>query len=190
MRMKSYAREKKAAKVDATGPERGERVAVGLPRRHLVAEVVARELERAGLELLPRLARVRLLHLDPDVPVAAELLDDLVGVLERLAVPAVLVLDLLRALALDRARHDHDGLAGDLERLGVRAVDHLDVVAVDLDRVAAECARPVRVRVEVPAVHRLAALAEPVDVEDPDEVVELVVGRVLERLPLRALGDL
>jgi hypothetical protein len=39
-------------------------------------------------------------------------------------------------------------------------------------------------------VHRLAALPEPVDVEDRDDVVELVVGGVLEALPLRALGHL
>jgi hypothetical protein len=39
-------------------------------------------------------------------------------------------------------------------------------------------------------VHRLAALAEPVDVEDHGQVVELPVGGVLERLPDRALGHL
>jgi hypothetical protein len=39
-------------------------------------------------------------------------------------------------------------------------------------------------------VHRLAALAEPVDVDDRDQVVELVVRGVLERLPLGALGNL
>ena len=177
--------------VATRGAHRGERVAVRLARRDLLAEVVARQLERAGgVELVPHGARVGLLHLDLDVPVAAELLDDLVRVVERLAVPPVLVLDLLRALALDRAGHDDDGLPGRRERLRVRAVDRLDVVAVDLDRVPAEGARPVRVRVEVPAVHRLAALAEPVDVDDRDEVVELVVRAVLERLPLRALGDL
>ena len=75
------------------------------------------------------------------------------------------------------------GLAGDVGRLGVGAVDRLDVMAVDLDRVAAEGARAVGVRVEIPAVHRLAALAEPVDVDDRDEVVEFEVRRVLERLP-------
>ena len=103
---------------------------------------------------------------------------------------AVLVLDVGIALALDRLRDDHDRLARDVDRLGVGAVDRLDVVAVDLDRVAAEGARAVGVGVEIPAVHRLAALAEPVHVEDRDEVVELEVRRVLERLPLRALGDL
>ncbi len=77
-----------------------------------------------------------------------------------------------------------------VERLGVGAVDRLDVVAVDLDRVAAERPRAIGVGVEIPAVHRLAALTEPVHVEDRDEVVELVERRVLERLPLRALGDL
>jgi hypothetical protein len=39
-------------------------------------------------------------------------------------------------------------------------------------------------------VHRLAALAEPVHVDDGREVVELVEGRVLERLPHGAFGDL
>ena len=109
---------------------------------------------------------------------------------ERLAVPALLVLDLLDALALDRLRHDHGRDARRLGRFRVRAVDRVDVVAVDLDRVPAEGFRPVRVRVEVPAVHRLAALAEPVDVDDRRQVVELLVGRVLERLPHRSLGHL
>src|SRR5436189_2886562 len=63
-------------------------------------------------------------------------------------------------------------------------------MAVDLDRVPAEGTGAVRVRVEIPSVHRLAALAEPVDVEDRDDVVELVVRGVLEGLPLRSLGDL
>ena len=60
--------------------------------------------------------------------------------------------------------------------LAVGGVDCLDVVAVDLDRVPAERLEPARVRGEVPAVHRLAALAEPVDVDDRGEVVELVEG--------------
>ena len=40
------------------------------------------------------------------------------------------------------------------------------------------------------AVHRLAALAQPVDIPDRDQVVEPVERRVLQRLPLRALRDL
>src|SRR5437762_13648148 len=94
------------------------------------------------------------------------------------------------ALALDRLRDGHDGLPRSVGRFGVGAVDRVAVVAVDLDRVAAERPRAVRVRVEIPAVHRLAALAEPVHVEDRDEVVELVEGGMLEGLPLRAFGDL
>ncbi len=74
--------------------------------------------------------------------------------------------------------------------LAVGGVDRLDVVAVDLDRMPAERLEPARVRGEVPAVHRLAALAEPVDVDDRGEVVELVEGRVLRRLPHRPLGHL
>jgi hypothetical protein len=63
-------------------------------------------------------------------------------------------------------------------------------VPVDLDRVPAEGLGALRVRVEVPAVHRLAALPEAVYVDDRDQVVELLVPRVLEGLPHRALGHL
>ena len=73
---------------------------------------------------------------------------------------------------------------------GVGRVDRLDVVAVDLDRMPAERLRPRAVVVELPLVHRRAALPEPVDVEDRGQVVELVVPGVLERLPDRALGRL
>ena len=70
------------------------------------------------------------------------------------------------------------------------AVDGGDVVPVDLDRLPAERLRARAVGIEVPAVHRLAGLAEPVDVDDRGQVVELVEARVLERLPHRALGHL
>ena len=70
------------------------------------------------------------------------------------------------------------------------SVDRVEVVAVELDRVPAERLRSRDVRVEIPADHRLAALAEPVDVDDRREVVELEVRGVLERLPHRALGHL
>ena len=109
---------------------------------------------------------------------------------ERLPVPVQLVLDLLDALALERVRHDHGGLAVRVERLRVRAVDLLEVVPVDLDRLPAEGLGPLRVRVQIPAVHRLAALPEPVHVDDRGQVLELVERGVLEGLPHRALGHL
>jgi hypothetical protein len=56
-------------------------------------------------------------------------------------------------------------------------------VAVDLDGVPAERARLVGVRVQIPAVHRLATLAKAVDVENHRQVVQAVERRVLERLP-------
>src|SRR3712207_7529745 len=55
----------------------------------------------------------------------------------------------------------------------------VDVVSVDRDRVPPEGFRAARVRLEVPAVHRLARLPEPVHVDDRDEVVELVERGVL-----------
>ena len=120
----------------------------------------------------------------------AELGDGRLDVVERLAVEPVLVLDGRDALALDRASDDDCGSSRRCDRLRERAVDLLDVVTVDRDRVPAERASAGDVDVEIPADHRLAALAQPVDVEDRGQVVELVVGRVLERLPHRAFGHL
>ena len=100
------------------------------------------------------------------------------------------VLDLAGALALLGPGHDHGRAAVDVRGLGERAVDLVDVVAVDLDRVPAEGPCAVGVGVEIPAVHRLAGLAEPVDVDDRGQVVEAVVCGVLERLPDRSLGHL
>ena len=129
-------------------------------------------------------------HLEPEIADAAELRDRALRVVERLAVPALVVLDRGHALALQRSREDRRRLAGLRLGLRVRAVDLLDVVAVDLDRVPAERAGPLGEDGRVPADHRLAALAEPVDVDDRGEVVERVVRGVLERLPDRALGHL
>ena len=144
----------------------------------------------AGLEHVRLALELRLGHVDHDVADAAELLDRRFGIVERLSVPALLVLDGLHALALDRLGDDHRRLPLGRDRLCVRRVDRLDVVPVDLDRVPAEGLGPLRVGVEIPAVHRLAALAEPVDVDDRRQVVELLVGGVLEGLPHRALGHL
>ena len=104
--------------------------------------------------------------------------------------PARLVLDRLDALALQGASDDHRRRALLGDGLAVGPVDRVDVVAVDLDRVPAEGPRAVGVGVEIPAVHRLAALAEPVHVDDRDQVVEPVESGVLEGLPHRALGHL
>ena len=84
------------------------------------------------------LARVGLRDLDPDLPAPAELGDGCLDVVERLAVKPVLVLDGGDALALDGARDDQCGHPCRCRRLRERAVDRLDVVTVDRDRVPAE----------------------------------------------------
>ena len=96
--------------VAAGGAERRERVTVGLARRDLAPDLVARQLERSGREPV-RLSRLGLRDLDPEIAQAAELRDRRVRVVERLAVPAVLVLDGLHALALDGACDDDRRLA-------------------------------------------------------------------------------
>ena len=76
-------------------------------------------------------------HVDVDGSDVAELLDRLLGILERLAVLALDVGRLGRAVALDRAGDDHRRTVGGRLGLGEGAVDRRDVVAVDLDRVPA-----------------------------------------------------
>ena len=171
-------------------PEGAQRFAVCRARCDvLAAHFVRGQLPALDLERV-WLVRFGLGDVDDDVPDAPELLDRLVGMVERLSVPVELVLDLLDALALERVRDDHGRLTVGVERLLVCAVDLLEVMSLDLDRLPAEGLCPLRVRVEIPAVHRLAALAEPVHVDDRGQVLELVEGGVLERLPHRALGHL
>src|SRR6266851_8918722 len=124
-------------------------------------------------------------RLDLQVSDPAELLDRPLSHVrwERLAMPAVLVLDLREALALDRLGEDHGRLAGRREGVPVGAVDGGDVVAVDDYREAAERLHAAAIQVEVPAVLRLSTLAETVDVEDRGEVRELVVARLVEGFP-------
>ena len=88
------------------------------------------------------------------------------------------------------AGDDDRGATGRAGGLRQRLVDLGNVMAVDLDRLPAEATRPVGVGVQVPAVHRLAGLAEPIDVDDGRQVVQLPEAGGLERLPHRALGHL
>src|SRR5262249_6237601 len=71
-----------------------------------------------------------LVHVDDDVPLAAELGHGALGIVERLAVPVLGILDGLHAPALDRARDDRRRPAPDRQRLLVRAVDRLHGVPV------------------------------------------------------------
>ena len=96
----------------------------------------------------------------------------------------------LTPVALLRLGDDHCRLPGRRDRLRVGLVDGRDVVPVDLDGLPAERLGSNSVGVEVPAVHRLAGLAEPIHVDDGGQVVERVEARVLERLPHRALRHL
>src|SRR5829696_9764388 len=175
--------------VAAHAAERGERLPVRLARGLLLADFPARQLAAAGAELV-RIAALGRRDPHRDVALAAELRDRGLGIVERLAVLAGLVLDRRYALALLGPGDDHGRRPGRRDRLVERGGDRVDVVAVDGDRVPAERLGAADVAVEVPADHRLARLAEPVDVDDRGQVVQLVERRVLERLPDRALGHL
>ena len=96
----------------------------------------------------------------------------------------------LDAVALLGPSDDHGRMAGRLGGADQRPVNGCHVMAVDLDRLPAEGLGPAPVRIEVPAVHRLAGLAEAVHVDDGGKIVQPMEARVLEGLPHRALGHL
>src|SRR5690606_21773245 len=156
----------------------------------LVADLVLRQRQRAAALEPVRLARVlRRPEPYPQVARPAQLGDGDLRLLPRFAVRSVAVLHGAHARALAGPGQDDDGPSPGGERLLVRLVDAVRVVAVDLDRVPAERAEPARVRAGVPAVPGGAVLAETVDVHDRDQVVQAGVAGVLGRLPDRALGQ-
>ncbi len=92
-------------------------------------------------------------------------------------------------MALLGAGNDQGGPVG-RARFGVRGVDRRDVVTIDLDRVPSVCLCASREQVGMPLVHRGTALAQPVEVEDRDQVVDLVVRGGLHGFPDAALRHL
>ncbi len=114
----------------------------------------------------------------------------LVALLHRLAVPVVLVLEERDAAPLERPRDDRERLALHRARAGKGVADLAHVVAVHHRGLPSEGVEPLLVDVDVVLVHRRAALAEAVDVDDRAQVVEPVEGRELRGFPHRALGRL
>ena len=107
------------------------------------------------------------------------------------AVPALSVFDLGEPVALVRLGQNHRGLFADgLAGRGQRVVDGGQVVAVDDQRAGSERPGTAGPRIQVPAEVGRTALAEPVDVDDDDQVGELVVRGLVQRFPDRAFGQL
>jgi len=138
------------------------------------------------------LQRLGLLDIDDDVPLAAQLFDRVGGlrVVQRLAVPALFVGEERDAVAFLGFGDDDRGLVGLRGRFGERAVTGFQIVPVDLDDVAPEGAEPLGINGAVPAQIGLTALAQPVHVQNRDQVVELVVGGLVAGLPDGPLGHL
>ena len=105
--------------------------------------------------------------------------------------PVLLVLHLGEAAALERAGQDDRRLVpAGLPGLGQGPVDRGEVVPVDDERPGPERGHAAAVDVGVPFMLGRAALAEPVDVDDRDQVGQLVVRGLVQGLPDRALGYL
>ena len=105
--------------------------------------------------------------------------------------PAFPVLDLGEAAALEGpGQDDRRLLPAEVSGLGQGPVDRGDVVPVDDEGPGPERGHAAAVGLGVPAVLGGAALAEPVDVDDGDQVGQLVVRGLVEGLPDRALGHL
>ncbi len=179
----------------AAGADGGQRLAVGLACCDLVPDGVAGQLQRhAGI---PRaggcrsLIRLRAAH--DEVALPAELDDRPLGHLrgKRLAVPALPVLDLGEAAALDGPGQDHSRLVTrDVARVCHGPVDLSHVVAVDGQDTGAERRRAAAVGFQIPGQLSRTALPEPVDIHHGDQVGQLVMGGLVEGFPDRALGHL
>src|SRR5690606_13773545 len=139
---------------------------------YVVADLPGRQLRPAvRRERVGCCGGIRRRHPHGDAGVTAELSDRLVGVGQWLAVRALAVGNRRDAGTLDRTGEDGGG-PGRFGSFDVRPIDGLDVVAVDLDGVPVERGETAGVRPGVPAVPGGSALAEPVNVDDGNQVVE------------------
>ncbi len=169
-----------------------ERFAVCLSRCDLRTEGVGRQFDRnRGGRRRP--LDGRRWHRSPDAQVAfaTEFGDRALGHVgrQRLAVPSVGVDDLGEALPLTGAGED-DHRAVSFGSLGQDLVNRGDVMPVDHECPAAERLDPTGVGVEVPAELGCATLTEAVDIHDRRQIRQLVVSRLVQRLPDRTLGHL
>ncbi len=174
----------------AAGADRGQRLAEGQPGGDFGAELVAGQAHfAAGPD--PGGGRLRPRPGDRDVAFPAQLDDGPLGHFrgQRPAVPALAVLHLGEPLSLEGAGQDHRGLAR-VAHGRERLVDLAEVVPVDGDGTAAERLNPFGICLQIPAQLGRAALAEAVHIDDRGQVVQPVVGGLVERLPHRALGHL
>ena len=113
---------------------------------------------------------------------------ELLALLERLAVPAVLALGNRDAFALEGAGQNHRRLPFRAARLLERIEDRREVVPIDDDRVPAE-GTPASASASMSCCHMVGpALPEAVDVGDAAQRVETVVRRSVCRFPDRAFS--
>ena len=175
----------------AAGADRGQRLAEGLPGGDLGAQLVAGQAHLADWAADPGCPASGSGPLTVEVPFPAQLDDGPLGHFrgQRLAVPVLAVLDLGEPAALTGPGEDHRGLARAAHG-GERLVDLAQVMPVDGDGTTAERLDPFGVCVQIPAQLGRAALAEAVHVDDRGQVVQPVVGRLVERLPHRPLRHL
>ena len=122
------------------------------------------------------------------MPLAAKLRNRVFGLIgvQRLAVPAFFVRQKRDPVALFGLGDDPDRLVGHGQRFGVGAVNSVQIVAVDLNRVSAERGGTGGINRAVPAEVGLAALPQAVHVQNRHQIIKLVVAGFVHRLPDRA----
>ncbi|GIW10011.1 MAG: hypothetical protein KatS3mg061_1068 [Dehalococcoidia bacterium] len=134
-----------------------------------------------------RVARLRIGQRGSELDGGAEAAQFLVGArrflgCQRTTMPAVAVFEERDPFAFDCPRHDYGrAIASDCGLVG--RCDRRIVVAIDYEWSPAEGACPLGVGRKVPSQRRLARLAEPVDIDDRDEVAQLQASCGIERFP-------
>ena len=104
------------------------------------------------------------------------------------SVPAILIFQERNSFPFDGFGNDHQRLARDVQCLMVSLQNFRERVSVDGNGFPPKSRNPLGIGREIMSVHRCSALPQTVYVENPDEVVQLVVRRDLQGLPLRAFS--
>ena len=172
------------------GADCGQRLPKGQPGGDFGTELVAGQLHLpAGTVSHGPLLRQRPVH--SEVTFAAQFDDGPLGHLgrQRPPVPALGVFDLAKPPAFAGAGQDHSGPIG-LGRIREGLFDFAEVVAVDRHGPATEPLDAPGVGVDIPAQFGGPTLAEAVHVHDDGQVVQVVIGRLVECLPNGPLSQL
>src|SRR5579859_2445030 len=117
--------------------------------------------------------------------VGAKLGDRLLSLLrvERLPVPVLLVFEKRDASPFDRLRDNYDRTGRVVQSVGICAINRVEIVSIDFNRLPAKRASAGGVSGAIPAQVGLSTLTQSVHVQDGNQIIQRVMARVVKSLP-------